>query len=96
MHGESPQLVLEAMDSAAAVDPALLKRYQSLVGALLYCATNTRPDIAFTVGMLCRAMSKPTTALLEAAERVLAYLRTFTVTNTSDYATRPMKNRYTV
>ena len=71
---ELPQLVLEAMDSEAAVDPALLKRYQSLVGALLYCATNTRPDVAFAVGMLCRAMSKPTPALLESAERVLAYL----------------------
>ena len=52
----------------------MLKRYQSLVGALLYCATNTRPDIAFAVGMLCRAMSCPTPCLLEAAERVLAYL----------------------
>ena len=28
------------------VDPKLLNAYQSLVGALLYCATNTRPDIA--------------------------------------------------
>ena len=31
-------------------------------------------DIAFAVGMLCRAMSCPTPCLLEAAERVLAYL----------------------
>ena len=37
-------------------------------------ATNTRPDIAFSVGMLCRAMSRPNAALLEAAERVLTYL----------------------
>ena len=69
-----PQLVLEAVDSVSDVDPSLSRRYQSLVGALLYCATNTRPDIAFSVGMLCRAMSKPTPALLEAAERVLVYL----------------------
>ena len=71
---ELPQHVLEAKDSSGEVDPAILKRYQSLVGALLYCATNTRPDIAFAVGMLCRAMSCPTPCLLEAAERVLAYL----------------------
>ena len=62
------------MDSSDEVDPVLLKRYQSLMGALLYCATNTRPDVAFAVGMLCRAMSRPTPILLEAAERVLVYL----------------------
>ena len=36
------------------------RRYQSLVGALLYCSANTRPDVAFSVGYLCRAMAKPT------------------------------------
>ena len=48
------------------VDPTLLKRYQSLVGALLYCAGNTRPDVSFAVGLLCRAMSRPTPELYEA------------------------------
>ena len=71
---ELPQQVLDAVDSKEEIDPALHKRYQSLVGALLYCATNTRPDIAFAVGMLCRAMSCPTSELMKAAERVLAYL----------------------
>ena len=56
------------------VDPALRKRYQSLVGALLYCATNTRPDVAFAVGQLCRCMSKPTLSSLEAAVLTLRYL----------------------
>eukprot|EP00965_Chrysotila_dentata_P023735 786529-Pleurochrysis_carterae.AAC.1 len=46
----------------------------SLVGALLYCSTQTRPDVAYSVGMLCRAMSCPTSALLDAARRVLMYL----------------------
>eukprot|EP00965_Chrysotila_dentata_P131634 4352155-Pleurochrysis_carterae.AAC.1 len=52
----------------------LLSTYQSLVGALLYCSTQTRPDVAYAVGMLCRAMSCPTPELLEAARRVLMYL----------------------
>ena len=70
-----PQLVLEAVDrDALEVDGALLKAYQSLVGSLLYCAVNTRPDVAFAVGMLCRAMGKPTPALYDAAIRVLYYL----------------------
>ena len=55
-------------------DKELTKDYQSIVGALLYCATNTRPDIAYAVGMLCRAMSRPTPPLLKAAFRVLHYL----------------------
>ena len=44
------------------------------LGALLYCATNCRPDIAFAVGLLCRAMAKPSPELLLAAEHVLSYL----------------------
>ena len=72
--GDLPELVRRAMSDAAARDPAEIKRYQSIVGALLYCATNTRPDVAYSVGMLCRAMSKPTKALHDAALRVLYYL----------------------
>ena len=56
------------------MNDALRQRYQSLVGALLYCAGNTRPDVALAVGLLCRAMAKPTEALLEDALRVLGYL----------------------
>eukprot|EP00965_Chrysotila_dentata_P158156 5225327-Pleurochrysis_carterae.AAC.1 len=63
-----------ASKSARTIAPELLASYQSLVGALLYCSTQTRPDVAFAVGMLCRAMSCPTPELLEAARRVLMYL----------------------
>ena len=66
--------VLDAVTSEDPVDPMLLRKYQSIVGGLLYAATNTRPDIAFTVGLLCRAMSKPTPELFNAALRVLSYL----------------------
>ena len=59
----------------AIVDSELRRKYQSLVGALLYCTTNTRPDIAFAVGMLCRAMSKPTHVLYSDAVLVLQYLQ---------------------
>ena len=69
-----PDMVLQALSSTEQVDLHLLRRYQSLVGSLLYAATNTRPDIAYAVGMLCRAMGKPTPELFEAALRVVAYL----------------------
>ena len=45
--------------------------------ALLYCSVNTRPDVAFAVGYLCRAIicpSKPTDELYADALRVLYYL----------------------
>jgi len=70
-----PQLVSDAqlLDPDDA-DPVIRKRYQQLVGAILYASTQTRPDIAYATGMLSRALHKPTPALLEAAERVLIYL----------------------
>ena len=79
-----PLAVVEAMSQTNAVDPALIKRYQSIVGALLYCSGNTRPDVAFAAAMLCRAMSRPTPELYDAALRVLGYL----------YRTRHLGLRY--
>ena len=52
--------VADALCSTDEIDDDFRRRYQSLVGALLYCSVNTRPDVAFSVGYLCRAMSKPT------------------------------------
>ena len=66
--------VCDALVSTDPVDPVLLKKYQSVVGALLYCSTQTRPDIAFSVGYLCRAMGKPTQECYQDALRVLMYL----------------------
>ena len=68
-------LVISAVEQKVEdIDPQLLKAYQSLVGALLYCAVNTRPDVAYSVGLLCRAMGKPTLDTYSAALRVLYYL----------------------
>ena len=69
-----PALVHLALLDNATPDAQLLRRYQSICGALLYASTNTRPDIAFATGMLCRAMGRPTPELYEAALRVLGYL----------------------
>jgi hypothetical protein len=48
--------------------------YQRLVLSLHRCATGTRPDIAYTTGMLLRCFDCPTQLLLEDAHRVLRYL----------------------
>jgi hypothetical protein len=47
--------------------------YAACVGALMYAATMTRPDIAYAVGSLCRYMAAPTKDHWLAAKRVLRY-----------------------
>ena len=66
--------VLDALSCSEEIDPVLLRNYQSLVGALLYASINTRPDIAYATSYLCRAMSRPSPDLYDAALRVLFYL----------------------
>lgn len=48
--------------------------YKQIIGSLIYITT-TRPDLQFSVSLLSRYMSKPTTLHLQAAKRVLRYLR---------------------
>ena len=47
--------------------------YRALVGSLLYL-TITRPDIAFSVGLVSRFMQAPRKAHMEAAKRILKYV----------------------
>jgi len=73
-HSDLPALVDAALAAVSPADAELTRKYQSLVGAILYCAISTRLDVAYATGMLCRAMAKPTPELYSAAERVLLYL----------------------
>jgi hypothetical protein len=50
------------------------KPYVSAVGALMYLAIATRPNIAHAVGVLCRFMSKPGPAHWKAAKHLFRYL----------------------
>ena len=67
-------LVDHAKSLKATVDPELHRKYRAIVGALLYVAMLTRPDVAYAVGMLSRALECPTPDLMAAALRVLNYL----------------------
>ena len=51
------------------------QRYLAVVGALLYLATHTRPDIAFAVSVLARHSRKPTYRHWAGVKHLLRYLR---------------------
>ncbi|KAK4382113.1 Retrovirus-related Pol polyprotein from transposon TNT 1-94 [Sesamum angolense] len=49
--------------------------YLSAIGALMYLANNTRPDIAFSVNLLARYNSTPTKRHWNGVKHILRYLR---------------------
>lgn len=52
------------------------KLYRQAVGSLLYIATVSRPDIAASIGFLCRCVESPTENHWKAVKRVIRYLAT--------------------
>ena len=74
-------LAKEVIEAAAAKeinkngDVDLGKRFRTLVGALLYAAIVSNPDIMYTVGQLCRVMAFPTENLWQCAVHCLVYLK---------------------
>lgn len=48
--------------------------YAELVGSLLYLTVNTRPDLAFSAGVLSRFVAAPSDMHWKAAKRVLRYI----------------------
>lgn len=58
------------------LDEVETQRYQSIVGAMLYAALGTRPDIAFTVSALSRHCANPTKSHFTAARHLLRYINT--------------------
>jgi hypothetical protein len=51
------------------------KLYRQAVGALLYIATTTRPDIAAAISILCRSVDKPCKRDWKAVKDVMWYLK---------------------
>jgi hypothetical protein len=66
---------LSKRDCPEVVDPNVHRRYRSIVGCLSYLVNMTRPDLVFTYSHLSKFVQYPGMVHLEAAERVLQYLR---------------------
>ena len=54
--------------------PDLVTPFQQRCGSYLYLNTSTRPDIAYSVCQLCRAMSCPTPKLMAELDHLACYL----------------------
>ena len=52
-----------------------IKLYQAMIGSVMYCMVETRPDIAFAVSVLSRYSSNPNMAHFTAVKRLLRYLK---------------------
>jgi hypothetical protein len=66
---------LTVRDQPEAVNIPDQELFRGMVGSLLYLASWTRPDIAFSVSELSRFVSNPGKSHLEAAKRVFRYLK---------------------
>ena len=66
---------LSKKDCPQVVDPALHRRYRSITGSLSYLVNMTRPDLAFAYSQLSKFVQYPGVVHLQAAERVLQYVR---------------------
>ncbi|CAI7835119.1 unnamed protein product [Closterium sp. NIES-53] len=66
------QLHLDEEDGEV-LEYELQRRFQSMVGSLMYASVNTRPDIAFSVSQLACVVSRPLQEHLDAAERLLRF-----------------------
>lgn len=55
-------------------DPNVTKQYQQEIGSILYLSNKTRPDIAYSIGLLARFMSNPGPQHLIALDHLWRYL----------------------
>ena len=54
---------------------AEIELYQQMIGSQMYLATQTRPDLAFTMSALSRYLTNPSPHHLQAAKHVFRYLQ---------------------
>jgi len=69
----TPMIINEKLQQVNEEELADARRFRSLVGGLIYL-THTRPDIAFSVGVVSRFMQQPSKVHYGAAKRILRYI----------------------
>jgi hypothetical protein len=74
---DTKALKLQLRPADDVCDNRSLNRYQSIIGRLLYPASQLRVDISFAVGYLARAMANPTNQHYVYALQIVDYLYTY-------------------
>jgi hypothetical protein len=70
-----PDVRLTAPVEGYVAEPSNTRRYQAMVGALMWLAICTRPDMSYAVGHLSRYASNPDKPHADAVTQCLRYLR---------------------
>lgn len=65
---------LTLVENSSQAEAESIRRYQQIIGSLLYLANCTRPDLSQAVSKLARFMSNPSEDHMVAAKQVLRYL----------------------
>ena len=68
------EAALRAKEDHGVLHPELVTPCQQRCGSYLYLLTSTRPDLAYPVCQLCRAMSCPTPEIMAEFDRIAIYL----------------------
>ena len=72
MEAGASEFMVSYESTATAKD---IELYQSMIGSLMYLSTQTRPDIAYSMSVLSRFLTNPSPAHIEAAKRVMRYMK---------------------
>ncbi|TPX50909.1 DNA-directed DNA polymerase [Synchytrium endobioticum] len=72
----SPPLQRGVENSNGNLSAGMRKQYQSLIGALMWIATNTRPDISAVVGKAAQSVANPTNLDRASLVNIVRYLNT--------------------
>jgi hypothetical protein len=63
------------MKNLEQTDDTTTTSYQQIIRSLMYLATGTRPDVAYTITHLSQFNTNPSTTYMATAKRVLRYLQ---------------------
>ena len=70
----APKAKLSAEDQPEVPDPAIHRRYRSMVGAIGWLSNGTRPDVSYAYSEMSKHVQRPGLKHMEAAEYCLRYL----------------------